>query len=36
VPSVLEAYDVIELGESRFVFVPLCNDRFDWKDGLKK
>jgi sarcosine oxidase delta subunit len=36
VPSVLEAYDVIELGESRFIFVPLCNDRFDWKDGLKK
>jgi sarcosine oxidase delta subunit len=36
VPSVLEAYDVIELGESKFVFVPLCNERFDWKDGLKK
>jgi hypothetical protein len=35
VPSVIEAYDMIEFGESKLMFVPLCDDRFNWKDGLK-
>lgn len=36
VPVKLNAYDVIELGSSKTVFVSLCNDRFDWEVGLKK
>lgn len=26
----LEAYDKIELGQSKFIFVPLCGEDFDW------
>ena len=36
VPVALNAYDMIELGSSKTVFVPLCNDLFDWENGLKK
>jgi hypothetical protein len=35
VPYKLEAYEQIELGETKLVFVPFCNDRFNWQDGLK-
>lgn len=34
IPTKLEAYDLIEFGESRFIFVPLCNERFTWGSGL--
>ena len=27
----LRAYSVIEMGESKFVFVNLCGDYFDWE-----
>jgi len=27
---VLKAYDQIEIGESKFVFVPLCGENFQW------
>ncbi len=30
-PRSLEAFDSIEIGESKFVFVPLCGEYFDWK-----
>lgn len=36
VPTKLNAYDLIELGESKFVFIPFCSDMFNWKDGLTK
>lgn len=36
VPARLAAYDVIEFGESKMVFVPFCNDRFRWTTGLKQ
>jgi hypothetical protein len=29
-PLVLKSYDKITLGQSTFVFVPLCGDRFGW------
>lgn len=29
-PLALKAYDEIELGQSRFLFVPLCGERFQW------
>lgn len=30
VPTELKPYDVIELGKSRFLFVPLCGENFEW------
>lgn len=30
VPTELNAYDQIELGETKLVFVPLCGDKFSW------
>jgi hypothetical protein len=35
VPTKLAAYQLIELGETKLVFVPFCNEKFTWKDGLK-
>lgn len=35
VPTKLAAYQVVELGETKLMFVPFCNERFTWKDGLK-
>ena len=32
VPTDLNDRDVIELGESKFVFVALCNEKFNWQD----
>jgi hypothetical protein len=29
-PVALTAYDVIEFGESKLLFVPLCGEKFDW------
>jgi hypothetical protein len=29
--SELEPYDTNDLGEGSFMFVPFCNDRFDWE-----
>lgn len=34
IPTKLSAYDCIEFGESKMVFVPFCSDKFTWKDGL--
>ena len=34
IPRKLDAYDCVEFGESKFVFVPLCCPRFTWADGL--
>lgn len=36
VPTEIEAYTVIEIGETKLIFVPFCNDKFTWKDGLKE
>ena len=36
VPTKLDAYDLIEFGESKFLFVPFCTETFTWQDGLKK
>lgn len=29
-PAVLKPYDVIEFGETKLMFVPLCSESFDW------
>ncbi len=36
VPTKLNAYDLIEFGESKFVFLPFCSDIFTWQNGLKR
>ncbi len=36
IPVRLESYDVIEFGDSKFVFVPFCNEKFTWRDGLRQ
>lgn len=36
VPTCLTKGDIIELGESKFVFVPFCDDTFTWQDSSKQ
>ena len=31
-PHPLSAYDVIEMGESTFLFVPFCGEHYMWED----
>ncbi len=31
-PAQLEAYDLIEIGETKLRFVPFCGERFQWKE----
>ena len=32
IPTVLNAYDVIEMGELKLIFQPLCSERFRWPE----
>lgn len=32
-PTELFPYDVIELGKSKFLFVPFCGEHFEWEDN---
>ncbi len=34
--KVLKAKDIIELGESKFIFIPLCDESFTWEDYIKR
>lgn len=36
IPTKLGEYDLIEFGDSKFIFVPFCNEKFTWRDGLKQ
>jgi pectate lyase len=31
-PVVLKEYDVLTIGETQLLFVPLCGDHFDWNN----
>ena len=31
-PIELNRYDIIELGKSKFLFIPLCGDEFEWME----
>lgn len=31
-PTVLSTYDVIEMGDSKFAFVPFCGEQFMWEE----
>jgi len=33
-PSPVKPYDTIELGKSKFLFIPLCGTNFEWKDKI--
>jgi hypothetical protein len=35
-PTKLIAHDVIQLGESMFIFVPLCTEKFKWVIDMEK
>ncbi|GGG82807.1 FHA domain-containing protein [Paenibacillus radicis (ex Gao et al. 2016)] len=32
-PVELTAYDVVQLGRSKFIFIPLCGTHFEWEDS---
>ena len=32
-PSELAPYDVIDLGKSKFLFVPFCGEHFEWEEN---
>lgn len=32
IPMELSPYDVLEMGKSKFLFVPLCGENFEWTD----
>jgi len=32
-PQTLNSYDVIEMGDSKFVFIPFCGENFMWADN---
>ncbi|WP_315069745.1 FHA domain-containing protein [uncultured Clostridium sp.] len=34
-PANISAYDVIELGRSKFLFIPFCGEHFEWQDNEK-
>jgi hypothetical protein len=31
-PVILSIYDEIEVGKSKFLFIPFCGEHFEWKD----
>jgi len=33
VPLPLEPYDVLELGQTRLMFIPFCGERFKWEES---
>ena len=33
VPQKLNAYDVLEMGDTKLIFVPLCSERFRWPES---
>lgn len=35
VPTQLSAYDQIEFGKSKMIFIPLCGDRFHWESDYR-
>lgn len=35
-PMRLSAYDIIDFGETKLLFLPLCEERFDWNSDIAK
>lgn len=36
IPTKIKAYDLMEFGDSKFIFIPFCNERFTWQTGVKQ
>ena len=36
VPTELKMYDVIELGQTKLVFIPFCGEKFHWDNDAKE
>nr|WP_321397059.1 FHA domain-containing protein [uncultured Desulfobacter sp.] len=34
-PTELSAYDVIELGQTKLIFIPFCGEKFQWENDTK-
>lgn len=32
-PVELQAFSIIEMGNSKFIFIPLCGEHFEWENG---
>jgi len=32
-PMELSAFSVVEIGQSKFIFIPLCGEHFEWNNG---
>ena len=35
VPTILKPYDLIELGQTKLLFIPLCGEKFQWQSTEK-
>jgi len=35
-PTELSAYDVLQMGKSKFIFIPLCGIHFEWENDDKR
>ena len=35
-PMPLQAYDLIDFGETKLLFIPLCGEKFTWKKETEK
>ncbi len=36
VPTPIAAYDLVEMGESKLMFIPFCGERFQWSNVVKQ
>lgn len=36
IPVALAAYDELEMGKSKFVFIPFCGERFSWDNSAQR
>ncbi|MBQ6094019.1 MAG: hypothetical protein IJL09_01330, partial [Lachnospiraceae bacterium] len=32
-PVEMKAFSVVEIGQSKFIFIPLCGEHFEWNNG---
>ncbi len=36
IPTPIKAYDLVEVGESKLMFIPFCSDQFSWSSVIKQ
>lgn len=32
--TIIKGYDILEIGQTKLLFLPLCSERFSWENGL--